>query len=69
MGDLFEPVLKLKQKLPQLEGLAEASEIVEKTDDEATSAATVASSQARKAIKKKGSATKSKSAAAKSRKL
>jgi bifunctional non-homologous end joining protein LigD len=34
MGDLFEPVLKLKQKLPQLTGLADASE---KEEDEAKS--------------------------------
>jgi bifunctional non-homologous end joining protein LigD len=69
IGDLFEPVLKLKQKLPQLDGLAEASEIAEKTDDEATSTATVASPQPRKAIKKKAAGTKGKSAAAKRRKL
>ena len=36
MGDLFEPVLKLKQKLPQLAGLAAASE---KEEDEAISVA------------------------------
>jgi len=34
LGDLFEPVLKLKQKLPQLTGLADASE---KEEDEAKS--------------------------------
>jgi bifunctional non-homologous end joining protein LigD len=34
MGDLFEPVLKLKQKLPQLSGVDAASE----TEDEAPSA-------------------------------
>lgn len=71
MGDLFGPVLKLKQKLPQLEGLAEASESIETSVDEATSAsaATVVSPQPGKAIKKKVAATKGKSAAAKSRKL
>jgi len=36
MGDLFEPVLKLKQKLPQLAGLAAASE---KEEDEGSSVA------------------------------
>jgi bifunctional non-homologous end joining protein LigD len=36
MGDLFEAVLKLKQKLPQLAGLADASE---KEEDEAKSVA------------------------------
>ena len=36
MGDLFEPVLKLKQQLPQLAGLAAASE---KEEEEGTSVA------------------------------
>jgi bifunctional non-homologous end joining protein LigD len=37
MGDLFEPVLKLQQKLPQLAGLAAASETVGKSEDEPVS--------------------------------
>jgi len=40
MGDLFEPVQKLKQKLPQLEGLAAPSE-TEKDDDRSTIAVRV----------------------------
>ena len=44
MGDLFEPVLKLKQKLPQLAGLAAASE---KEEDEAISIAAQAEARPR----------------------
>jgi len=61
MGDLFEPVLKLKQKLPQLEGLAAASE---KEEDENVSIAAPAEARPRPNMKRKG-----KSAAAKRRKL
>ncbi len=48
MGDLFAPVLKLKQKLPQLAGLAAASE---KEEDEGSSVA--AQAEARPRAKKK----------------
>jgi bifunctional non-homologous end joining protein LigD len=34
MGDLFEPVQKLKQKLPQLEGLSAASETEKEKEDD-----------------------------------
>ena len=44
MGDLFEPVLKLKQKLPQLAGLAAASE---KEEDEGSSVAAQAEARPR----------------------
>ncbi|HLM79900.1 MAG TPA: non-homologous end-joining DNA ligase [Terriglobales bacterium] len=44
MGDLFEPVLKLKQKLPQLAGLAAASE---KEEDEGISVAAQAEARPR----------------------
>jgi len=65
MGDLFESVLKLKQKLPQLAGLAGESE-KEKEDDEAISIAAQPESQPRPMKKTK---TKAKSAATKRRKL
>jgi bifunctional non-homologous end joining protein LigD len=38
MGDLFEPVLKLKQKLPKLAGIAEAAPAIEKGLDIAAQA-------------------------------
>jgi bifunctional non-homologous end joining protein LigD len=38
MGDLFEPVLKLKQKLPKLAGIAEATPVTEKGLDIAAQA-------------------------------
>jgi len=64
MGDLFEPVLKLKQKLPQLAGLAASSEMEsEKEEEEGISIA--AQAEARPRPKK----TKGKSAAGKRRKL
>ena len=44
MGDLFEPVLQLKQKLPQLAGLAAASE---KEEDEGSSVAAQAEARPR----------------------
>lgn len=44
MGDLFEPLLKLKQKLPQLAGLAAASE---KEEDEGSSVAAQAEARPR----------------------
>jgi bifunctional non-homologous end joining protein LigD len=64
MGDLFEPVLKLQQKLPQLAGLAAGSE-KEKEEDEGISIA--AQAEARPRPKKKK--TKGKSAAGKRRKV
>ncbi len=64
MGDLFEPVLKLKQKLPQLAGLAAGSEIEsEEKEDEAIGIAAQAEAPPRP--KKKNE----KSAAGKRRKL
>ena len=71
MGDLFEPVQKLKQKLPQLAGLAAGSE---KEEDEGISLA--AQAEARPSAEKKTSkktkkttTTKGKSMPAKRRKL
>jgi bifunctional non-homologous end joining protein LigD len=71
MGDLFEPVQKLKQKLPQLAGLAAGSE---KEEDEGISVA--AQAEARPSAEKKTSKktkkttkTKGKSTPAKRRKL
>ncbi len=67
MGDLFEPVLKLKQKLPQLAGLAAASE---KEEDEGISVA--AQAEARPRPEKTGKAmrkTKAKPSAEARRKL
>jgi bifunctional non-homologous end joining protein LigD len=74
MGDLFEPVQKLKQKLPQLAGLAAGSE---KEEDEGISIA--AQAEARPSAEKKTSKktkkttkttkTKGKSVPAKRRKL
>ena len=71
MGDLFEPVQKLKQKLPQLAGLAAGSE---KEEDEGISIA--AQAEARPSAEKKTSKktkktmkTKGKSMPAKRRKL
>ncbi len=67
MGDLFEPVLKLKQKLPQLAGLAAASE---KKEDEAISVAAEAEARPRpeKTTKTK-TETKAKPSVEKRRKL
>jgi hypothetical protein len=71
MGDLFEPVQKLKQKLPQLAGLAAGSE---KEGHEGVSIA--AQAEARPSAEKKTSTktkkatkTKGKSVPAKRRKL
>jgi bifunctional non-homologous end joining protein LigD len=63
MGDLFEPVQKLKQKLPQLAGLAAGSE---KEEDETISVAAQAEAPLRPKEKTK---TKEKSASGKRRKL
>jgi bifunctional non-homologous end joining protein LigD len=64
MGDLFEPVQKLKQKLPQLAGLAEASE---KEEDERIK--TDAKSKAQPPSKPSKKSPKGKPAAGKRRKL
>ncbi len=63
MGDLFEPVQKLKQKLPQLAGLATASE---KEEDKGISIA--AQAEARPRLERKTKTT-GKSAAGNRRKL
>ena len=65
MGDLFEPVLKLKQKLPQLAGLAAASEI---EDEKVISIAAHAEAKPRPK-EKMATKTKAKSAAGKRRKI
>ena len=65
LGDLFEPVLKLKQKLPQLATLDVESE-KEKEDHEAPNIAAQPEAQPRRTKKTK---TKGKSPAAKHRKL
>lgn len=74
MGDLFEPVLKLRQKLPQLAGLVSPSEMESgKGEGEAISIAAQAGAQPRteKRTEKneKKTKTKGKSAAGKRRKL
>jgi bifunctional non-homologous end joining protein LigD len=73
MGDLFEPVLRLQQKLPQLAGLAAASETVGKSEDDTVSegAAPEASgpAKAKEKARKNSTATKGKSATPKRRKL
>jgi bifunctional non-homologous end joining protein LigD len=68
MGDLFEPVQKLKQRLPQLAGLAAESEEKQK---ESVSIAAQAKAQPRPKKKKptKKAKTEGKSAAAKRRKV
>ena len=65
MGDLFEPVQKLKQKLPQLAGLAGASE-KEKEEQESINIAAQADAQPRPMKK---TMTKGKSAAGRRRKV
>ncbi len=69
MGDLFEPVQKLKQKLPQLAGAAVTSQIdpKKKEDDKGISLAAPAKAQTRP--KKATMKTKGKSAAGKRRTL
>jgi len=75
MGDLFEPVQKLKQKLPQLEGLAAGPEMEsekEKEEDEGISIAAQAEAppRAEKQMPKKTTKkTKTQSAPAKRRKV
>jgi bifunctional non-homologous end joining protein LigD len=79
MGDLFEPVQKLKQKLPQLAGLDAASEGGEQNKDKdededkvvsvATQSAPRPSATKKTALKTKTLSTKEKSAVGKRRKL
>jgi bifunctional non-homologous end joining protein LigD len=73
MGDIFEPVQKLKQELPELAGLAAASEMEsEGKDGEGVSVAAVAKVKPRpkpRPSPKASSEGKAKSAAAKRRKL
>jgi bifunctional non-homologous end joining protein LigD len=75
MGDLFEPVLKLKQKLPQLSGLAATSETADKSEDKpvggnsAPEAPRPNAPTKKKTTKKKTATTTAKPSAAKRRKL
>jgi len=66
MGDLFEPVQKLKQKLPQLAGLAATPEMEPKGEAEGSGSI---AKQAEEHPGKKQMKPKGKSAAAKRRKL
>ena len=73
MGDIFEPVQKLKQKLPELAGLAAASELESEGEDgEGVSVAAITKVKPRpkpRPSPKASSEGKAKSAAAKRRKL
>jgi bifunctional non-homologous end joining protein LigD len=72
LGDLFEPVLKLKQKLPQLAGLAAEPEMGSEKEEAGISVAAQAEAPPRAEKKKtptKTTKTKGKSAAAKRRKV
>jgi bifunctional non-homologous end joining protein LigD len=74
VGDLFEPVRKLNQKLPQLAGLAAASETADKSKDEPLGAngapeAPQPNAPKKKTTKKKMATAKAKPLAAKRRKL
>src|SRR5260370_42580080 len=66
MGDLFEPVQKLKQKLPQLAGLVGESDTQKEADDNIGIAA---QAEARPRPEKDKKTTKGKAATAKRRKL
>jgi bifunctional non-homologous end joining protein LigD len=66
MGDLFEPVHKLTQKLPDLEGLAAGSE---KETEEDGGVGIAAQGEAQPRPKRKTTTAKGKSAAGKRRKL
>jgi bifunctional non-homologous end joining protein LigD len=68
LGDLFEPVQKLKQKLPQLAGVAVSSEMDSKKKEDSKGISAAAQTEARPHAKKK-TTTKGKSAAGKRRKL
>jgi bifunctional non-homologous end joining protein LigD len=72
MGDLFEPVPTLKQKLPQLPGLAAASETESEKEEKNEGNNIAAQAQAEagpRPIKKKKTKPKGKSAGVKRRKL
>lgn len=69
MGDLFDPVLKLTQKLPQLAGVAATSEMDSKKKEDDENISIAAQLEARPRPKKEMGKTKGKSAAAKRRKL
>jgi bifunctional non-homologous end joining protein LigD len=69
MGDLFEPVQKLKQKLPQLAGLAAESEKEEGEGAISVAAQGEAPPRAEKKTPKRTTKTKAKSAPAKRRKI
>jgi hypothetical protein len=71
MGDLFEPVQKLKQKLPQLAGLAPQSAKEKEKKEEKREAVTIAAQAEGRPqpIKKKTNKPKGKPAVAKRRKL
>ncbi|MFZ0800269.1 MAG: non-homologous end-joining DNA ligase [Terriglobales bacterium] len=68
-GDLFESVQKLKQKLPQLAGLAPGSEMEPETKHTKEGINIAAQAEARPRPRKTSTTTKGKSAAAKRRKL
>jgi hypothetical protein len=72
MGDLFEAVHKLKQKLPQLAGLAAGPEMGSEKEQAGISIAAQAEvppPREEKKIQKKTTKTKAKSAPAKRRKV
>ncbi len=69
MGDLFEPVQKLKQKLPQLAGARVISETDSKKKEDDKGISTVAQAEARSRPKKATTKTKGKSDAGKRRTL
>jgi bifunctional non-homologous end joining protein LigD len=71
MGDLFDPVQKLKQKLPQLAGAAVTSEMDSKKKEENKGISLAAQAEAQPRPKKATTSkkTKGKSAAGKRRKL
>jgi hypothetical protein len=69
MGDLFEPVQKLKQKLPQLAGLVAESEKEREEDEDSSIAAPAEGGSRPKKKKKTTTKPKGKSPAGKSRKL
>ncbi len=71
LGDLFEPVQKLKQKLPQLAGLApESTKEKEKKEEKREAVSIAAEAEARpRPIKKKTNTKPKGKPAAKRRKL
>jgi bifunctional non-homologous end joining protein LigD len=70
MGDLFEPVQKLKQKLPQLAGLTAGPETGSEKEEAGISIAAKAEApRAERKMPKKTTKTKAKSAPAKRRRI